>query len=169
MEIAVYKKVALPAELLLSKSHNHKLTLPLEMASRFIAYVPKPTTEKHGSKPLYKTGNSQQIERNPMPIGMHAINSKLPAQKYDGGDGIIVEGILIQHILLCLILIEVEPLTEICNSSDNGNEDSDDSEFPPIHKIRPNYWKIQQASRDLGREHIPEAVDKPGLDKGVYF
>jgi hypothetical protein len=57
-EIAVYKKVALPAELLLSKSHNHKLILPFEMASRFIAYVPKPTKEKHGSKPLDKIGNS---------------------------------------------------------------------------------------------------------------
>jgi hypothetical protein len=137
------------------------------MASRFIAYVPKPTKEKHGSKPLDKIGNGRQIERNPIPIGVSAIDSGLLAQKCNSGDGIIVEGILIQHILLCLILIEAESLTEICNSSDNGNEDSDDSEFPPIHKIRPK--KKQQASRDLGREHIPEAVDKPVLDKGSYF
>jgi hypothetical protein len=139
------------------------------MASRFIAYVPKPTKEKHGGKPLYKSGNSRQIKRNPVPIEVPAIDSDLPLQKCNGGDRIIVEGILIQHILLSLILIEVESLTEICNSSDNGNEDSDNSEFPPIHKIIPNYWKKQQASRDLGREHIPKAVDKPVLDKGGYF
>ena len=74
LEIAVYK-VALPAELLLSKPHNYKLILPSEMASRFIAYVSKPTKEKHGSKPLGKSGNSRQIERNPMPIGVSAIDS----------------------------------------------------------------------------------------------
>jgi hypothetical protein len=109
------------------------------MASCFIAYVPKPTKEKHGGKPLYKSGNSQQIKQNPVPIEVPAIDSDLLPQKCNSGDRIIVEGILIQHILLCLILIEVESLTEICNSSDNGNEDSDDSEFPPIHKIIPNY------------------------------
>jgi hypothetical protein len=50
LEIAVYKKVALPAELLCSK-HNHKqLILPLKMANCFIPYVPKPTNEKHSSK-----------------------------------------------------------------------------------------------------------------------
>jgi hypothetical protein len=72
-------------------------------------------------------------------IGVPAIDSDLLAQNCNGSDRIIVGDILIQHILLCLILIEVESLTEICNSSDNSNEDSDDSEFPSIHKIRPNY------------------------------
>ena len=139
------------------------------MASCFIAYVPKPTKEKYSSKLLDKIGNSRQIEQNPMPIRVSAIDSDLPAQKCNSSDSIIVEGILIQHILLCLILIEVESLTEICNSSNNCNKDSDDSKFPPIHKIRPNYWKKPQASRDLGREHIPEAVDKPVLNKGGYF
>ncbi len=64
LEIAVYKKVALPAELLLSKSHNHKLILPFKMASRFITYVPKLTKEKHSGKPLYKVatvGKSSEI------------------------------------------------------------------------------------------------------------
>jgi hypothetical protein len=145
-EIAIYKKVALPAELLLSKSHNYKLILSFEMASCFIAYVPKPTKEKHSSKPFDKISNSQQIEQNPMPIGVSAIDSNLLAQKCNSGDSIIVEGILIQHILLCLILIEAESLTEICNSSDSHNKDSDNSEFPPIHKIRSNYWEKQQAS-----------------------
>jgi hypothetical protein len=139
------------------------------MASRFIAYIPKPTKEKHGGKPLYKSSNGWQIERNPVPIEVPAIDIDLPPQKCNSGDRIIVEGILIQHILLYLILIEVESLTEICNSSDNGNENLDNSEFPPIYKIIPNYWKKQQASRDLGREYIPEAVDKPVLDKGSYF
>ena len=65
--------------------------------------------------------------------------------------------------------MEAGSLAEIYKSRGNGNEDSDDSEFPPIHKIIPNYWKKQQASRDLGREHIPKAVDKPVLVKGGYF
>jgi hypothetical protein len=77
------------------------------MASRFIAYVPKPTKEKHGSKPLYKSGNSRQIERNPVPIEVPAIDSNLLPQKYNSSDRIIVEGILIQHILLCLILSRI--------------------------------------------------------------
>ena len=53
-------------------------------------------------------------------------------QRVNGGDWIMVEGTLVHHILLCRILMQVESLTEICNSSDNGNEDSDDSEFPSV-------------------------------------
>jgi hypothetical protein len=139
------------------------------MASCFIAYIPKPTKEKYSSKPLYKSSNSRQIKQNPVPIEVPAIDSNLPVQKYNSSNRIIVEGILIQHILLYLILIEVESLTEICNSSNNSNKDSDNSKFLSIYKIIPNYWKKQQASQDLGREYIPEAVDKPVLVKSSYF
>jgi len=106
------------------------------MASRFIAYVPKLTKEKHSSKPLNKISNSQQIKQNPMPIRVSAIDSNLLAQKCNNSNSIIVKSILIQHILLCLILIEAESLIEICNSSNNNNKDLDNSKFPLIHKIR---------------------------------
>jgi hypothetical protein len=128
-------------------ANNASLTVVLlQIASCFIAYIPKPTKEKYSSKLLYKSNNSQQIERNPIPIRMPAINSNLLAQKYNSSNRIIVEGILIQPILLYLILIKVESLTEICNCSNNSNKNSDNSEFLPIYKIRPNYWKKQQAS-----------------------
>lgn len=74
-----------------------------------------------------------------MPVRVLAIDSDLLAQKYNSVDKIIVKGILIQHILLCLILIKVESLTEICNSSDNSNKNLDNSEFPLIYKIKTNY------------------------------
>jgi hypothetical protein len=84
LEIAVYKKVTLPAELLYSKYHNHKqLILPLKMANCFIPYVPKPTNEKHSSKPPCKNvpnqpstvDSSRQIERNSAPIRASAVDS----------------------------------------------------------------------------------------------
>jgi hypothetical protein len=109
------------------------------MASRFIAYVPKPTKEKQGSKPLYKSGNSWQIKRNLVPIRVPAIDSDLLAQKHNRGNKIIVKGILIQPIFTVLILIEVESLTKVCNSNNNNNKDSNDSELPLIHKIRLSY------------------------------
>jgi hypothetical protein len=102
-----------------------------------------------------------------MLIRMSAIGSELPIQKCNSSNEIIVEGILIKYILLCLILIEVEFLTEICISSNNSNKDSDNSEFLPIYKIK--LKKKQQATQDLGIEHILEAVDKLVLDKGGYF
>jgi hypothetical protein len=55
-------------------------------------------------------------------------------QKVNRDDVIIVRGSFTQHILLCLILIEIGCLTEICKSSGNSNEDSDESKFPPVHK-----------------------------------
>jgi hypothetical protein len=139
LEIAVYKKVALPAELLLSKYYNYKLILLFEIASCFILYIPKLTKEKYNSKLLDKSSNSQQIEQNPIPIRVSAIDSNLLVQKYNSTDRIIAESIYIQYILLCQILTEVESLTEICNSSNNSNKDSDNSKFPLIYKIRPNY------------------------------
>jgi hypothetical protein len=102
-----------------------------------------------------------------MLIRMSAIGSELPIQKCNSSNKIIVEGILIKYILLCLILIEVEFLTEICISSNNSNKDSDNSEFLPIYKIK--LKKKQQATQDLGIEHILKAVDKLVLDKGGYF
>lgn len=111
------------------------------MANCFIAYTSKPTKENHDSKPPYKSNHGRQIERNSVLLRVPAIDSDLPAQNGNSCDRIIVEGILIKYILLYLILIELGSVTEICNSSNNGNKDSDNSEFPPIHKIRPNYWK----------------------------
>jgi hypothetical protein len=65
--------------------------------------------------------------------------------------------------------MEAGSLAEIYKSRNNGNEDSDDSEFPPVHEIRPNYWKKQQANQDLSKEHVSEAADEPVLDKGRQF
>ena len=62
--------------------------------------------------------------------------------------------------------MQVESLTEICKSSDN--EDSDDSEFPPILEIGPNYSEKQQAGPDLSRWYASKAIDKPTLDKGGH-
>jgi hypothetical protein len=78
-----------------------------------------------------------------MPIRVSAVDDLL-MQKLNGDQGVMVERTLVQHILLCLILIQVESLTEICKSSNNGNEDSDDTEFPPVPEIGPNYWKNSQ-------------------------
>jgi hypothetical protein len=73
LEIAVYKMVTLPAELLCSKYYNCKqLILPLKIANRFIPYVPKLTNEKQSNKPLCKSvlkqpsniNSSRPIEQN---------------------------------------------------------------------------------------------------------
>jgi hypothetical protein len=105
LEIAAYKKVALLAELLLSKFCNYKLVLLFEIATCFIAYIPKPAKEKHSSKPLGKSSNSWQIEQNPILVEVPIIDSELPAQKYNSNNRIVVEGMLIQYILLYLVLI----------------------------------------------------------------
>jgi hypothetical protein len=104
LEIAVYKMVALPAELLQSKYRNHKqLLLPLKMASRFIPYVPpKPTNKNHSNKPLCKNLSkelgtihvSQRTERNLLPITLSIVNSDLPTQKANGDDGVTAESTL---------------------------------------------------------------------------
>jgi hypothetical protein len=116
----------------------------------FIPYEPKPTIPKHSNKPLCKNlpkefstvDDSWQIERNPVPVIVSAMDDLL-MQRVNGEDGITVEGTLVQHTLLCLILMQVESLTEICKGSDN--EDLDDSEFPPVLEVVSNYWKEQQA------------------------
>jgi len=85
--------------------------LPLKMANRFIPYVPKPTNEKYCSKPLCKNmpkefsifDDSQRVERNLVRVS--AMDSDLPMQKVNGDDRIMVEGMLKQHILSCIILM----------------------------------------------------------------
>jgi hypothetical protein len=59
-------------------------------------------------------------------------------------------------------------LTETCKSSDDGNEDIDDSEFPPVPEVVASYWKEQRAKRGLSERGVSEAVDEQALDKGGY-
>lgn len=54
-------------------------------------------------------------------------------QRVNREDGIMVEGTFVQHILPCLILMQVESLMEICKGIDN--KDSDNNEFPPVLEI----------------------------------
>jgi hypothetical protein len=127
------------------------------MATRFISYVPKPTKEKHSNKPLCKNmlkefstfDDSKQIERNPMPIRVSAVDSDFLMQKVNGDDGIMDKGILTQYILSCLILMQLESLTvtETCKSSDNGNEDVYDDEFPPFQRSYPITRKISELNQ----------------------
>jgi hypothetical protein len=134
------------------------------MANRFIPYVPKPTSGKYSSKPLCKNvpkqpstvDSSRQIERNSAPIRASAVDSDLLMQKVNGGDGIMAGGIRIYPILLRLILMRLESLTEIWKSSNNGNEDEDDMYFPTVQELI--------AGRCVSGGHAPKAVDKPALD-----
>jgi hypothetical protein len=79
------------------------------MATCFIAYVPKPTKEKHISKSLCKStfkefstlDNNQLIKRNPIPVKVSAIKSDFLIQKVNRDDGIIVKGILTHYISCC--------------------------------------------------------------------
>ncbi len=140
----------------------------------FIPYEPKLTILKHNNKPLCKNlpkefstvDNSRQIERNPVPIRVSTIDALL-MQRVNREGGITVEGMPVQPILLCQILMQVESLTEVYKGIDN--EDSDDSEFPSVPEIESNYRKKQRAKQDLRRGYASEAVDKPALDKGGHF
>jgi hypothetical protein len=79
------------------------------MATRFIAYVPKPTKEKHVGESLYKSthkefstsDNNQLIEQNPAPDKVSATESDFLIQKVNGDDGIVVESILTHYISRC--------------------------------------------------------------------
>ena len=134
------------------------------MANRFIPYVPKPTNEKHSSKPPCKSvpkqpstvDSSQQIERNSAPIRAPTVDSDLLMQKVNGDDGIMARGIRIYPILLRLILMRLESLTEIWKSSNNSDEDEDDMYFPTVQELT--------AGRRVSGGHAPKAVDKPALD-----
>ena len=78
------------------------------MATRFIAYVPKLTKEKHIGKSLCKSmlkefspsDNDQPIERNSVPVKVSAIESDFLIQKVNRDDRIMVEGIL-RHLISC--------------------------------------------------------------------
>jgi hypothetical protein len=52
--------------------------------------------------------------------------------------------------------MQLEPLTEICKSSNNSDDDNDDTYFPTV----------QELIARRGRGHAPKAVDKPALDDG---
>ena len=134
------------------------------MANRFIPYVPKPTNEKHSSKPPCKSvpkqpstvDSSKQIERNSASIRAPTVDSDLLMQKVNGDDGIMARGIRIYPILLRLILMRLESLTEVWKSSNNSDEDEDDMYFPTVQELT--------AGRHVSGGHAPKAVDKPALD-----
>jgi hypothetical protein len=52
--------------------------------------------------------------------------------------------------------MRVETLTEICKSSNIGDEDEDDAYFPTIQELI--------AGRGVSGGHAPNAIDKPALD-----
>jgi hypothetical protein len=66
-----------------------------------------------------------------MLIKVSATKSDFLIQKVNGDDGIMVEGILTRHISRCQILMQVESLTEISESS-NSDEDEDDTYLPTV-------------------------------------
>jgi hypothetical protein len=146
------------------------------MANCFIPCVPKPTNEKYSSKPLCKNvpkefsifDNSQQIKRNSVFIKVSTVDSDLFMQKVNTDKGIIAKGMLTRHILLCLILIQVESLTAIYKSSDSSNKDVYDSEFPLVLEVISNFWKEKGAKQGISKGLASEAVDKLVLDNSSY-
>jgi hypothetical protein len=89
-------------------SIKYKQLRILKMATRFIAYLPKPTKEKHISKSLCKSilkefstfDNNQLIKQNPILVKVSAIKSDFLIQKVNSDNTIIVKGILTLHFLL---------------------------------------------------------------------
>jgi hypothetical protein len=78
-----------------SKYYNYKqLILPLKMANRFIPYVPKPTSEKHSSKPHCKGG--RQIERSSVLVKACPVRIDLHTQEAKRVNENVVEGTLPQ-------------------------------------------------------------------------
>jgi hypothetical protein len=75
-------------------SIKYKQLRILKMATRFIAYLPKPTKEKHISKSLYKSTLKEFSTSNNN-------QSDFLIQKVNGDDAIMVEGIPIHHISCC--------------------------------------------------------------------
>jgi hypothetical protein len=53
--------------------------------------------------------------------------------------------------------MRVESLTEICKSSNNGDEDGDDTYFPTVQELI--------ARQGVSGGHAPNAIDKPTLDE----
>jgi hypothetical protein len=133
------------------------------MANRFIPYVPKPTNEKHSKRPCKSIpkqpstlDSSQQIKQNSAPIRAPTIDSNLLMQKVNRYDRIMARGLRIYPILLHLILMRLESLTEIWKRSNNGDEDEYDMYFLTIQELI--------AGRCVSGGHAPKAVDKPALD-----
>jgi hypothetical protein len=132
------------------------------MANCFIPYIPKPTNAKHSSKPPCKNvsnqpstfDSSQQIERNSVSIRTPAVDSDLLMQKMNRYDRIIAKDIHIYPILLYLILMQLESLTEICKGI-NSDEDND-MYFPTVQELI--------AGQSMSGGHTSKAVDKPALD-----
>ena len=52
--------------------------------------------------------------------------------------------------------MRVESLTEICKSSNNGDEDEDDMYFPTVQELI--------TRRGVSGGHAPNAIEKPALD-----
>ena len=77
-------------------------------------------------------------------------------QKVNKDYKVIAKGIRIYYILLHLILMQLESLTEIWKSSNNSNKDENDRYFPTVQELI--------AKRCVSRGYAPKAVDKPALD-----
>ena len=56
--------------------------------------------------------------------------------------------------------MQLESLTEIWKSSNNGDEDEDDMYFPTVQELI--------AGRCVSGGHAPKAVDKPALDDDYH-
>jgi hypothetical protein len=67
--------------------------------------------------------NRRQSELNSLPVRGSAADSNLLIQNMNKDNRILIRDMLTQHISLCLILMQVESLTEIYKSNDNRNED----------------------------------------------
>jgi hypothetical protein len=52
--------------------------------------------------------------------------------------------------------MQLVPLTEICKSSNNGDDDEDDMYFPTVQELI--------AGQGVSRGYVPRAVDKSALD-----
>jgi hypothetical protein len=140
----------------------------------FIPYVPKPTNQKCSNKPPWKnvpkefsnSESSRQIEQNST---VTLVDSELSMQKVNGDDGVMVGGMITQHYLPYMILMQVEPLTEISKSNDNGKGDFDDSYFPTIPKlVSSTICKDKLGERGRSKGNAPQATDKPALEESGH-
>jgi hypothetical protein len=52
--------------------------------------------------------------------------------------------------------MQLEPLTEICKSSNNSNKDEDNTYFPTVQELI--------AGQGVSRGHAPNAIEKLALD-----
>lgn len=85
------------------------------------------------AKEFSTCNNGRQLERNSLPVRGSAADSDLLIQDVNRDNRTLVGSVLTQHILLCLILMQVESLTKICKSNDNSNENLYNKESPPVY------------------------------------